>query len=115
MSTRLFQGWVSRLDARMRSENRKILLLLDNASSHHDPETTKHVEIRKLPPNTTAHLQPLEAGIIRNFKSMISKQKALYYADRLDEILSRFGKDGQEYLERELEAIGNVDVLVAMR
>ena len=67
------------------------------------------------PPNTTAHLQPVDAGIIRNFKSMISKKKALHYADRLDEILSRFGEDGQENLERELDAIGNVDVLVAMR
>nr|CCA23781.1 AlNc14C207G8829 [Albugo laibachii Nc14] len=75
----------------------------------------KHVESRKFPPNNTAHLQPMDAGIIRNFKSMISKKKALYYADRLDEILSRFGEDGQETLKRELEAIGNVDVLVAMR
>nr|CCA26532.1 PREDICTED: similar to Tigger transposable elementderived protein 6 putative [Albugo laibachii Nc14] len=99
----------------MRSENRKILLLLDNVSSHHAPETLTHVEIRKLPPNTTAHLQPLDAGIIRNFKSMISNKKALYYADRLDEILSRFGEDGQETLELELETIGSVDVLVAMR
>nr|CCA16566.1 PREDICTED: similar to Tigger transposable elementderived protein 6 putative [Albugo laibachii Nc14] len=99
----------------MRSENRKILLLLDNVFAHHTPETLTHVEIRNLPPNTTAHLQPLDAGIIRNFKSMISKKKALYYADRFDEILIRFGEDGQETLVRELEAIGNVDVLVAMR
>nr|CCA19874.1 PREDICTED: similar to Tigger transposable elementderived protein 6 putative [Albugo laibachii Nc14] len=106
---------VSRRDARMRSDNRKILLLLDNVSSHHAHETLTHVEIRKLPTNTTAHLQPLDAGVIRNFKSIISKKKALYYADRLDEILSRFGEDGQETLERVLEAIGNVDVFVAMR
>nr|CCA16925.1 PREDICTED: similar to Tigger transposable elementderived protein 6 putative [Albugo laibachii Nc14] len=99
----------------MRSENTNILVLLDNVSSHHAPETLTHVEIRKLPPNTIAHLQPLDAGIIRNFKSMISKEKVLYYADRLDEILSRFEEDGQEILERELETIGNVDVLVAMR
>nr|CCA22622.1 PREDICTED: similar to tigger transposable element derived 6 putative [Albugo laibachii Nc14] len=106
---------MSRLDARMRSEKRKILLLLDNVSSHHASETLTHVEIRKLPPNTTAHLQPVDAGIIRNFNSMMSKKKALYYVDRLDEILSRFREDEQETLERELETIGNVDVRVAMR
>nr|CCA23045.1 PREDICTED: similar to Tigger transposable elementderived protein 6 putative [Albugo laibachii Nc14] len=99
----------------MRSENKKILLLLDNVSSHHAPETLTHVKIQKLPPNTTAHLQSLDAGIICNFTSMISKKKALYYADQLDEIFSRFREDGQETLEQELEAIGNVDVLVAMR
>nr|CCA21106.1 PREDICTED: similar to Tigger transposable elementderived protein 6 putative [Albugo laibachii Nc14] len=115
MNTRLFQGWVSRLDARTRSEYRKILVLLDNVFSHHAPETLTHVEIRKLPVNTTAHLQPVDAGIIRNFSSMIIKKKALYYADRLDEILSRFGEDGQETLERELEDIDIGDVLVAMR
>nr|CCA19035.1 PREDICTED: similar to Tigger transposable elementderived protein 6 putative [Albugo laibachii Nc14]CCA27865.1 PREDICTED: similar to Tigger transposable elementderived protein 6 putative [Albugo laibachii Nc14] len=115
MNKRLFQGWVSRLVARTRSEKRKLFLLLDNVSSHRAPETLTHVEIRKRPPNTTAHLQPLDAGIVRNFKSMISKKLALYYADRLDEVLSRYGKDGQETLERELEAIGNVDVRVAMR
>nr|CCA28124.1 PREDICTED: similar to Tigger transposable elementderived protein 6 putative [Albugo laibachii Nc14] len=116
LNTRLFQGWVCRLDARMRSENSKILLLFNNVSSHHAPETLTHVEIRKLPPSTTAHLQPLDAGIICNFKSMISKKKALYYADRLDGIPRRFfGEDEQETLERELEAIGNFNVLVAMR
>nr|CCA27245.1 CENPB protein Homeodomainlike putative [Albugo laibachii Nc14] len=80
MNTRLFQGWVIRLDARMWSENRAILLLLDNVSSHNTSETLTHVEIRKLPPNSTAHLQPLDAEIIRNFESMTSKKKALYHA-----------------------------------
>lgn len=45
---------------------------------------------------------------------MISKKKALYYSDRLDETLSRFEEDGQAILDRELESIGNIDVLVAM-
>nr|CCA22624.1 AlNc14C161G7775 [Albugo laibachii Nc14] len=83
--------------------------------SHHATETLTHIEIRNIPPNTTAHLQPLDARIICNFKSMMSKKEALYYADQSDEILSRFGEDEQETLERELETIGNVDVLVAMR
>nr|CCA25876.1 AlNc14C328G10663 [Albugo laibachii Nc14] len=105
---------MSRLDAQMRSDNREILLLLDSVSSHHFPATLTQVEIQNIPPNTTTHLQTLDAGIVRNFKSMISKKKALYYADRLDEIIIRFGEDGKETLERELKTIGNVDVLVAM-
>nr|CCA27189.1 AlNc14C473G11843 [Albugo laibachii Nc14] len=96
----------------MRSENRKILLLLDNVSSHHPIEILTHVDIRQLPSNTTVHLQPLDAGIIRNSKSMISKKKELYCADRFDEILSRFEEDGQEIFEIELDIIGNADVLL---
>ena len=54
---------------KMRIGNRKILLLVDNAPTHNllDIELT-NVTIHYLPPNTTAYLQPLDAGIIHSFK-----------------------------------------------
>jgi len=53
----------------MHNANRKILLLVDNAPTHNllDIELT-NVVIHYLPPNTTAFLQPLDAGIIHSFK-----------------------------------------------
>ncbi|KAH3692138.1 hypothetical protein DPMN_193951 [Dreissena polymorpha] len=36
MLTMLFEKWVKDLDKRMRAQNRKILLLLDNAPVHPD-------------------------------------------------------------------------------
>jgi len=54
----------------MRRQNRKILLLADNAPTHLLDETVQlsNINVRFLPPNTTAHLQPLDAGIINSFK-----------------------------------------------
>jgi hypothetical protein len=54
----------------MRLRRRKILLLVDNAPVHKINENVRltNVAVHFLPPNTTAHLQPCDAGIIKSFK-----------------------------------------------
>ena len=54
----------------MRRQNRNILLLVNNAPIHALYETTNltNIVIKYLPPNTTAHLQPCDQGIINSFK-----------------------------------------------
>ena len=44
----------------------KILLILDNALSHkwNEDEELSNVVLLFLPPNTTAYLQPCDAGIV---------------------------------------------------
>jgi hypothetical protein len=51
----------------MQIENRKALIFLDNAPCHPKMEFS-NVKLVFLPPNTTAGTQPLDSGIIRNFK-----------------------------------------------
>lgn len=65
----LFREWLCELDNDMRAQKRNIVLLLDNASAHtaHGMEL-KSVTVVFLPPNTTAKLQPMDAGIIASFK-----------------------------------------------
>ena len=48
----------------------KILLLIDNAPAH-PPELLQHPNVKVLfmPPNTTPVLQPMDQGVIKNFKS----------------------------------------------
>lgn len=54
----------------MRQLNRRILLLCDNASSHkHDAALYSNIEVVYLPPNLTAWIQPMDAGIIWTFKA----------------------------------------------
>lgn len=68
----------------MRRQNRHVVLLCDNASCHKvDGLTFSHVEVVFLPPNLTAWLQPMDAGIIRAFKG---KYRSLFarYALHLD-------------------------------
>jgi len=52
----------------MASQNRKILLILDNPP-YHKISNCSAIEILFLPKNTTALLQPLDLGIIKAFKN----------------------------------------------
>ncbi|KUF87257.1 hypothetical protein AM588_10002838 [Phytophthora nicotianae] len=63
----------------MREQQRHILLRVDNVSSHNDePVELSNVVIHKLPPNTTAALQPMDQGIIKSLKDYYrtTKQEA---------------------------------------
>ena len=60
----------------MRAQGKNILLLVDNAPTHGKEEeipSFSNIELYYLPPNTTAHLQPLDAGIINSFKAKYRK------------------------------------------
>jgi hypothetical protein len=51
-----------KLDMKMRRQNQKIILLVNNAPTHALYETTRltNITIQSLPPNTTAHFQPCD-------------------------------------------------------
>ena len=115
MTSQLFQRWLSQFNEQMRAESRHVLLLVDNVTSHRLDEPLSHVELRMLPPNTTAFLQPQDAGIISSFKSQISKIQHRYVVDRFDDLLRRILDVGDDCVEKEIDSLFNVDVLVAMR
>lgn len=53
----------------MKDADRRILLLLDNAPVHIIPdEPLSNVRVLKLPPNTTAAIQPMDQGVIASLK-----------------------------------------------
>ena len=52
----------------MRSQNRRILLILDNARVHPFDFEFSNIELLYLPPNCTSEIQPLDQGIIKSFK-----------------------------------------------
>lgn len=61
---------LTKLDNRMKSEGRNILIFLDNAPCH--PPALKgmfsNIRVEFLPKNTTLQTQPLDAGIIKTWK-----------------------------------------------
>lgn len=88
MRTDIWESWLQRINCTFRSANRHILLLVDNAPSHtansceddEDSSTAEadviedslqlsNIRVEYLPPNTTAHIQPMDAGIIKSFKA----------------------------------------------
>jgi hypothetical protein len=76
MMSGLWYEYLRAFDTDMRQQNRQIILLVDNAPTHPHPNcppqnytgptspVLTNIRLEFLPPNTTAFLQPLDAGII---------------------------------------------------
>jgi hypothetical protein len=80
MTGNIMVEYLNWLNVKMVSENRKVLLLMDNFSAHESAvkelggETAlSNVEIEWLPPNTTSYWQPLDQGIMASFKLQYRK------------------------------------------
>jgi len=69
---------------RMAREKRKVLLLMDNAPSHLIPENLRNVRCEFLPPTTTSHLQPMDAGIINAYKAHYRGHLVRFIVDAID-------------------------------
>ncbi|XP_014260374.1 tigger transposable element-derived protein 6 [Cimex lectularius] len=67
MTTDIMREWLEQLDNKMRAQKRKILLFLDNATSHPHLDL-KNIKLAFFPPNITSTSQPLDQGVIQNFK-----------------------------------------------
>ena len=78
---------LSRLDRKMYLEKLKVVLSGDNATCF--PETLQenltNIKFVFLPKNKTSQLQPLDAGIIRNFKHKYRKLLVCYVFSRINE------------------------------
>lgn len=69
ITTKVFESWLRNIDAKMGAAARKILLLVDRCAAH--PQLTpylRNVTVEFFPANCTSELQPLDLGVIHNFK-----------------------------------------------
>ncbi|KAF7347008.1 DDE-domain-containing protein [Mycena venus] len=69
MTTVLYREWITKWDAELRLANRRVLLLQDNFSAHNPPDDLTNITVVNFTANLTAHVQPLDGGIIRCFKA----------------------------------------------
>ena len=65
----MLDRWIRNFDEKMRQQNRKVCLHLDNFSGHYIGYEPTNVTIVYFGANLTAWVQPLDAGIIRCFKA----------------------------------------------
>jgi hypothetical protein len=72
MTTPLFVEYLNDINCLMVKKNRRIILFLDNYPVH-TPLVLSNVKLIFFPKNTTAGTQPLDAGIIKNFKHYYRK------------------------------------------
>ena len=68
MTGLIFNNWLKMIDKKFKHENRKILLFLDNFSGHNITASLTNITVKFYPPNCTSVIQPLDQGIIANFK-----------------------------------------------
>ena len=80
MKGNIFEAWILQLNNQFKGQNRKVTMILDNASSHvvNSAKVGKsygfptlelsNMNLVFLPPNVTSVVQPLNQGIIASFK-----------------------------------------------
>lgn len=79
-----FEKLIKGVNSDMRRQGRHILMFLNNASSHGSELTLSNVTLKFLPANTTSHLQPLDQGVIRNFKGLYCKHLLRSLLSKID-------------------------------
>ncbi|KAE8220886.1 hypothetical protein CF326_g8669 [Tilletia indica] len=101
MTGLIFFDWLMRWNEALRKDSRRILLLVDNFSGHTvDTSKLTNIQLEFFKPNLTAHVQPLDAGIIRCFK-------AKYRTLVINRSLERYEQGEADFYA--------IDQLVAMR
>lgn len=85
MTGEIFNLYLYRWDKNLIKTKRKICLFIDNCPCHKVTVDLKNLEVVFLPPNLTSKLQPLDAGIIRSFKSVFNN----YKLDKISELVDR--------------------------
>ncbi|KAF0706770.1 hypothetical protein AaE_013959, partial [Aphanomyces astaci] len=86
----------------MMVENRKIMMLVDNAPPHKPDDGTvlSKVVVKMLLPNTKEYLQLQDAGIIVSFEAKIKQRHLQNALDLIDLVMSgRQDNDRDELLE----------------
>jgi hypothetical protein len=70
MTAEIFMEFMRKLDIRFQREGRHVAVIMDNCSSHPAAEMNEftNVNVFFLPPGTTSHTQPMDAGVIKNLK-----------------------------------------------
>ena len=93
-----------KVNNQLKSESRSIALLMDNAGCHPQNLSGKYsnIKILFLSPNTTSVLQPLDLGIINNFKVHYRKLLMQYVLAKIEECSSN-------------EVVKSVNILLACR
>lgn len=69
MTGNIFKDWLTKIDSDMVKQKRKIVIFMDNVSSHKVNISLSNVNKLYIPANSISKIQHLDQGIIKMFKS----------------------------------------------
>jgi len=84
MTADIYREWLQQWNHDLGTRRRKIVLLQDNFSGHIVPDGLQNIRVINFKPNLTAHVQPLDQGIISSFKSHYRSNYVKHAIDRYD-------------------------------
>ena len=84
MTAVIYQEWLQQWDHDLGTRRHKVVLLQDNFSGHIVPDGLQNIHVINFKPNLTAHVQPLDQGIISSFKSHYRSNYVRHAIDRYD-------------------------------
>ena len=73
MDTHIMTVFLEKLYRKMKRAKRKIVLFLDNATCHPSDIKLSNIKLVFFPANTSSVCQPLDLGVIKNFKVLYRK------------------------------------------
>lgn len=76
MTNTIFKAWLQKWDHSLQIKKRTVCLLIDNFAAHPSDVELTNIVLRFFPPNTTSLMQPLDMGIIKNWKGHCRSQLA---------------------------------------
>ncbi|KAM7304214.1 tigger transposable element-derived protein 6-like [Ixodes scapularis] len=79
MTGKIFEISLAKFDRFLKAEKRRAVLLVDNASCHSVRADYENLTLKFFPPNMTAEIQPLDAGIIRAVKAHYRGELVRHY------------------------------------
>ena len=87
MTAEIMTSVLGKINRQTEVAKRKIILFMDNAPCHPESlsERYSNIKVVFLPKNTTSRLQPLDAGIIRNFKLKYHKKLLQFVISRIND------------------------------
>ena len=105
MTGEIMDAVLTKLNRRLSRSNRSILLLMDNAGCHPGNLAGKfsNIKVCFLPANTTSKLQPLDLGIIQNFKVHYRHFFLRYVLSKIDEC------------DTASDVVKSINILIALR
>ena len=101
----IWRDFMMRYNAFLSSQNRKVLLIVDNFSGHKIDAELPNIEMTFLKPNLTSRLQPADLLVISTLKKRYKKWYNLQILDEKElshgQVISKFGQL-QSQLEPEI-------------